>query len=124
MTIVIRHNSAVGTGQNTGETAHALILIHLDNSVLDRKSACNAALYAQRLLAVTALYRKGYTVFLLDLDPRIYFNVFQSLDHIVLARVGICAVILAQVTAKTPLFIYINSFHTTTQPHSQLNVHL
>ena len=69
-------------------------------------------LYTGRILTVAALNGEIYSVALLYSDSGSgIFTELECLGHILFAAVGECAVKFAEMTAETPVLVYINSFH-------------
>jgi hypothetical protein len=110
--VVGRGDRAVGTAKDAGVTAYAFIMVDGYYAVRNCKSAGDTTLDAQRLLAVTAGNGETYAVFFfyLNLGPDLY--VFQSPRHVFFVVSGKGTVILAQMTAQTPLFVYIDPLHS------------
>ena len=106
-----RSDCAVGTHQHAGQTADTLSLIYLHNAFINAYRTSDTAFYAKRIFTVTAGYRIGYIVRLLDVHTGIDRLILERFDHIGKSRVCKGTVVLAKVTAKTPLFIDIYSFH-------------
>ena len=110
MAVIAGHNCAEGADQNAGKAADAFIGVDLNKAVIYAESACYAAFYTERVVAVAAIYRKADVLALFDLYAGIYGPVLQGENHIALAAVGEGAVIFTEVAAEAPLFIYIYLF--------------
>jgi hypothetical protein len=82
------------------------------NAVRYCKRAGDTALDAKRLIAVAAGNGKTIPVFFLDFYFRPDLNVFQRPRHVLFVCTGKGAVILAQLSAQAPLFVYIDLFHS------------
>jgi hypothetical protein len=108
-----RLHASVRAGEYAGVAADAFVFIDGDNAVRFRQRACYAAFDAIRLRTVAAGDGEADLIarVLLDMYARVYFHAAQSARHIGLARRRERAVILAEMTAETPFFVYVNSFH-------------
>jgi hypothetical protein len=117
---VSRHNRSVGTVQDAGVAADALAGIEADYSVLLCERAGNTRPYALRFVAMAAGHREVDSVIsVLNLYARYYVLTFKVANHIAggnAAEISVSAVILAKVTAETPVLIDKYSFHTSKPP--------
>jgi hypothetical protein len=105
-------NRAVGTTQDAGVTAYAFVMIDSYDTVCNGKRARDTALDAKRLFAVTAGNGETHSVLFLNINFRPDLDIFQRPCHVLFIGSGKRAVILAQMAAKTPLFVYVDSFHS------------
>jgi hypothetical protein len=74
--VIGRGNRAIRAAQDAGIAAYTTIMIDSDNTVRNSQSTCNAALYAQRLLTVTAGHGKADAILLLDLYLWVNLDIF------------------------------------------------
>ena len=86
-----------------------------NDPVRNGKRAGDAALDAQRLIAVAAGNGETDPIFFFDFNSRSDLYVFQRPRHVLFVGSGKGAVILAQMAAQTPLFVYIDLLHKLPQ---------
>jgi hypothetical protein len=111
--VVRRRNRAKGAAQDASVATNAAVFVYGYHAVCYGQCAGYAAFYAQRLVAVPARNGKTDAVFFFNFYSGIYFNVFERPCHVFFICPGKGTEIFAQMATEAPLFIYINSLHTS-----------